>query len=105
VANDLIPVAEAEGRLTKAVHVRINASALDEDLLERLAHLFGDRPGKCDVYLHCVTPGQADVVIHATGACRVAATADLRIEVERILGEDALWFTGGNGLPRHSDEE
>jgi DNA polymerase-3 subunit alpha len=105
VANDILPIEQAEEQLTKAVHVRINTVGLDEELLDKLAHIFGDRPGRCDVYLHCVTPEQEDITVHATNACRVAASAALKEEVAQLLGEDALWFSGGNGLPRHEDEE
>ncbi len=104
VANDLVPIEDAENTLTRAVHVRI-ALGTDESALEQLAHLLGERPGKCDVYLHCMSPEQEDVTIHATSACRVAASPDLRAAVEQILGEDSLWFSGGNGLPRHDEEE
>jgi DNA polymerase-3 subunit alpha len=105
VANDLVPIEEAENQLTRAVHVRVSAVELDESVLEQLASLLGERPGKCDVYVHFITPEQDDITVHATNACRVEATPSLREEVEQLLGADSFWFSGGNGLPRHADEE
>ncbi len=101
VASDIIPIEEAASRLTKAVHIRLTTLGLDEALIERLAVVLGERPGKCDVYLHCVTPDHEDVTVHATSACKVAPSQELYDEIEQLLGEDTLWFSGGNGLPRH----
>lgn len=101
IAQDILPIDDAESKLTRAVHIRLATVGLDDVLLERLAEILGARPGKCDVYLHCVTPEHDDVTIHATDACKVAASAELSQQVEELLGEESLWFSGGNGLPRH----
>ena len=101
IASDFIPIDEAPDRLTRAVHIRLTTIGLDETLIEKLAEILGERPGKCDVYLHCVTPEHEDVTVHATSACKVAPTQELCEQVESLLGEDTLWFSGANGLPRH----
>jgi DNA polymerase III subunit alpha len=103
VAEDILSMDEVEGRLTRAVHVRLATTGLDESLVEQLAEALGSRPGRCDVYLHCITPERDDVTVHATSSCRVAPSPDLAMEVEKLLGPDCLWYSGGNGLPRHSD--
>lgn len=101
VAISAIPVDEAESQLTRAVHIRLHVAGLEPDIVDRLAELLGGEPGKCDVYLHCCTPDQEEITIHATSACKVAATDHLRQRVEELLGEESMWFSGGNGLPRH----
>jgi len=101
VASDLIPIEEAEELLTKAVHIRLQTLGLDAALLEQLARIIGERPGKCDVFLHCVTPEHADITVHATSACRVAPSPELRERVESLLGEDAVWYSGGDGSRAH----
>jgi DNA polymerase III subunit alpha len=101
LANDVIAIRDVEARLTKAVHIRLNTGGLDRQRLDRLAQILGDRPGPCDVYIHCITPAHEEVTIHATSACKVAASDKLKIEIAEILGEDALWCSGGNGLPMH----
>ncbi len=102
LANDVIGIRDVEARLTKAVHIRFNTSGVDKEILERVAHALGDRPGPCDVYLHCVTPQHDEITIHATSACKVAANDKLKEEIIAILGEDTLWCSGGNGLPVHN---
>ncbi len=101
IASDIVPIEEAEDKLTTAAHIRLTTIGLDDALLTKLANTLGARPGKCDVYLHCVTPEHDDVTIHATSACRVTASKALREEVERLLGEESVWYSGGNGLPTH----
>lgn len=101
IATDVIRIEDAEEKLTKAVHIRLTTVGLDASLIEKLAETLGERPGKCDVYLHCVTPSHEDVTVHATSACKVAPSKELYDAVERLLGEETLWFSGGNGLPRH----
>ena len=102
VATEIIPIEDAEKDLTTAVHIRVLTAGLDDVLLERLAELLGARPGRCDVYLHCVNTYRDEVTIHATGACRVAASRVLRAEVEDLLGEGSVWFSAGMGLPSHT---
>ena len=105
VASEIYPIEEAEQHLTKAVHVRLQMVKVDPSLLQRLAETLGAYPGKCDVYLHCVTTDRTEVTVHATSACRVSPSSEMRAKVVSLLGEDALWFAGGNGLPRHEYED
>ncbi len=102
LASDVLPVEDAESQLTKAVHIRLSTVGLEETLLNSLAEILGSAAGPCDVYLHCVTPDEGEVTVHATEACRVAPSAELQHQVEDLLGPGALWFSGGNGYPRHN---
>ncbi len=103
IALRIMPIEEAENELTKAVHVRVHTIGLDEPELNQLASVFGSAPGPCDVYIHCILPTQKEVTVHATDACRVRPSAQLRKQVESLLGEDTIWYSGGNGLPRHPE--
>jgi DNA polymerase III subunit alpha len=101
LAQRIVPIDEAERSFTKAVHVRLHTIGLDAPVLNQIAAVCGSEPGPCDVYIHCITPEHKDVTIHATDACRVRPSAKLREQIEELLGEDTIWFSGGNGLPRH----
>jgi DNA polymerase-3 subunit alpha len=101
LAVDILPTGEVEDRLTTAVHINLPGE-LDEAALTDLAGILGDSPGACDVYLHCLTEDAEEVTVHATSACRVAATPELRARVARLVGEDALWLSGDMGLVRHN---
>jgi len=97
VASDVLRIEDAEQQLTRVVHVRLRTVGVDETLLERLAQVLGACPGKCTVLLHCLTPEHEEVTVRATSACLVAATPQLRQEIEDLLGEDTVWFSGANG--------
>lgn len=101
VATDVLAIDDAEDKLTKAVHIALKCDGLEPGAVDRLAEILGARPGRCDVYLHCWTPEQGEVTVHATSACRVEQSDSLRREVEAVAGEDSMWYSGGNGLPRH----
>ncbi len=98
VASDVMAIEDAEKTLTRAVHVRLQTMGLDETLVEELAQILGRAPGRCDVFLHCMTPENSDVVIQATSVCKVAPTDSLREKVEQLLGMDTIWFAGANPL-------
>ncbi|MCC6144690.1 MAG: DNA polymerase III subunit alpha, partial [Candidatus Hydrogenedentes bacterium] len=101
IASEIMPIEEAERNLTRAIHIRMQTAGMDTTLLQSLAHILGAKPGRCDVYLHCLTPQRQEVVIHATNACRVTPSRALKSEVEALLGEETIWFSGGLGLPSH----
>lgn len=102
IAAGVVAIEDAEKHLTRAVHIRLHTVGVDQALLEHLAQILGERPGRCDVFLHCTTPGHDEITVHATAACRVTPSPALRKEVEALLGEDTLWFAGSNGLA-HDD--
>ncbi len=101
IVDSVVPIEQAADLLTKAVHIRMNTLGLERERVEELASVLGGHPGNCDVYLHCATPGAQEVTVHATAACTVAPSTQLVAQVEELFGEDALWFSAGNGYPRH----
>ena len=101
VANDLVPIDDAERTLTKAVHVRVHPPRQQIETLDKLALIMGSVPGPCDVYLHCGLADEGEVVIHAPNACRVSPTRQLHHAVEELMGQDTVFFSAGMRLPSH----
>ncbi len=105
IANDVLAIGDAEQRLVRAVHVRLDAIAAAEHglngTLDEVAGVLGAAQGPCDVYLHLGGHAQGDVVVHANQACRVAPSRNLKEQLELLLGEGNVWFSGGMGLPSH----
>ncbi len=97
IADDVFPADEAEKRLARAAHIRVNTVGLDDSLIQRLIDVLDAKPGRCDVFLHCVTPDRNEVTVRATPTCRVAPSPALRADIEAILGENTLWYSGPNG--------
>ena len=101
VANDLVPIDDAERQLSRAVHVRVHPPRQQIEVLDKLALILGSVPGSCDVYLHCGLADEGEVVVHAPNACRVSATRQLRYAVEELMGQDTVCFSAGMRLPSH----
>lgn len=98
LADDILPIDDAEERLARAVHIRLNTVGLEDALLHRIIDVLSTKPGRCDVFLHCPAPnGNGETTIQATSACRVAVSPELKREIEEILGEETVWYSGGNG--------
>ena len=97
LAEDVLPIEGSEEHLARAVHIRLNTVGLDDVLLERIVEVLSAKPGRCNVYLHCLTPDEGEVTVQATSACRVAVSPALKGEIENLLGENSLWYSGGNG--------
>ena len=102
VANAIVPIAEAEKHFAKAVHIRIPAFVVKNGEIERLTEILDQARGTCDVFLHCITPAEDEVIVHATSACRVSPSRNLRAAVEALLGEENYWCSSGAGLPTHA---
>ena len=102
IADDIMAIEEAAEKLTRAIHIRMNGGNEKKDeVISELAHLLGENPGACDVYLHCDTPDNHEVTVHATSSCMVAPSAQLKGKIEALLGTECMWYSAGNGLPRH----
>jgi len=98
IASDIFPLDEAEKTLSQEAHIRLNTVGLEESTVQRLAEILGSFPGKCDVYLHCITAERDEVVVKATNVCRVAPQPEMKKEVENLLGDNCLWFSANNRL-------
>jgi DNA polymerase-3 subunit alpha len=101
LADDIMLVEDSEKELTTAVHLTLDAASMDETILKRVAETLGNQSGPCDVYLHCKPSDKEEVTVHTHSAYSVEASPQLRTEIEAILGDDAMWYSGGNGLPQH----
>ncbi len=103
VANDIYSIDDTELYFTRALHVRLDAARQARgETVERVAKALGARPGNCDVFLHCHTNAQTEVVVLATRICRIAPSPELLREVEAILGPDSAWYSAGIGMPTHT---
>lgn len=101
IVDMVLPVEEAAERLARAVHVRLPAEELDQELAERVARVIDAHGGTGDVYLHFPLPDGSDAIIHATDACRVRPSRAVCKALEAILGAGSAWLGAGGGLPSH----
>jgi len=81
------PVEEAARPST--LHVRVDTARFGEEGLHRLREVLGERRGEQPVFLHLLSAGR-EVVLNARDL-RVAATPELRTELETIFGPGSVW--------------
>ncbi len=98
IATNVVKVEDAEKVFTRALHLRLDTASLSEDTVVRLAETLGAREGTCDVYLHCMLGNDAEVMVLATDICRVMPSAELKHEVEELIGEGNVWCAASSGL-------
>ncbi len=71
------------------LHVRVDTARFGEEGLHRLKEVLGRWRGEQSVFLHLLTAGR-EVVVNAR-ELRVAATAELRAELEELFGAGSVW--------------
>ncbi|MGH2398352.1 MAG: DNA polymerase III subunit alpha [bacterium] len=81
------PVEEAARPST--LHVRVDTARFGEEGLHRLRDVLGQRRGEQPVFLHLLSAGR-EVVLNARDL-RVAATPELRTELETLFGPGSVW--------------
>jgi len=72
-----------------ALHLRVDTAQLGEAGLHQLKELLARRRGDLPVFLHLLASGRE--VVMSGRDLRVAATAELQIEIEDLLGAGSVW--------------
>jgi len=104
VADTFFPIENAERRLTRAVHIRLPEKGFLPEQVEELANIMGDATGNCNLFLHYGDKGAKEVTIHATSACMVNPSPQLKNSVENLFGEGSYWCTAGFGHSSHNND-
>jgi DNA polymerase-3 subunit alpha len=90
LVDTLIPLVKAEETWTASVHLTLDVTRADRDVLLRLREVLGHYPGSCRTYLHLNSPGVAEAVLELPSGVHLKAGAALRREVSDLLGYAAL---------------
>ena len=90
VARELMPLEEVPRRLTKTVHVSVQALGLQEETLGQLKDVLSRHPGDRTVYLHIEEPGKPEVVILCEQCVGTGAPEVLERDVEELLGKGSV---------------
>jgi DNA polymerase-3 subunit alpha len=90
LADEVIPIAEAKERLTRAVHVRILTPGLERETLEQIGNLVKKHRGAAALYVHLVTPQHSEAVLKAGGGFQVRPAPEFLLGLEQLLGKEAV---------------
>lgn len=90
IVKEIMPLEEAQVRLTRAVHLHLNTVGSDEGMLKSVQQLVTLSPGDASVYLHLVTLHHGEAVLEASQAMRVKPTRELVTQLRALLGDEAV---------------
>ena len=85
--QELIPIAEAPARLTSAVKLTVQRTALNSQVVDDIKALCQRHRGDCAVLVEIVAPDQKRVLIKAGRELAVQPTEAFIAEVGRLIGE------------------
>jgi DNA polymerase III subunit alpha len=91
-ATDIIPLSEMTEKETKRVCFTLRAEGLERGNLESLREVILRYRGGCRASLRLVLPEECAVTIRLPDSYSVAAREDLSLEVESLLGYNAVSF-------------
>ncbi len=91
-ASEIIPLNEAQKKLTRKVHLKILVPGLEDETLDRLANTLREYKGECPVVLHLITPQQHEVMVSTGKQFAVTPSEGLISHLEGTLGKEVVYF-------------
>lgn len=92
IASSIQPLLAVNERETKTVNVRLNSVEIDPARLDSLKDIMLRHQGSCQTRLHIVLPDLCTAIVRLPRECSVAPTEGLSVEVENLLGYNAVTF-------------
>ncbi len=86
LVRDVMPLSQAEQKLTTALRVRVREAELSKDRLVALRDLLRAHAGDCAVYLHITIPGETETVLAVGGVRGVDPSQGLRRKIDTLFG-------------------
>ncbi|MFH1739315.1 MAG: DNA polymerase III subunit alpha [bacterium] len=96
-AERICTLEEAWTQFISRVHIRLQASGIDDHRLKSLGELLQQQGGRTPVTLHVAIPQIGEVLYEVGSEFHVRPGPDLKESVELLLDEESLWFTKSNG--------
>ena len=92
IAAGVCPIDQLHERQVEAVHVKLDAIDLDEQLVEELMKAVDAHRGNARLYFEVARPGVYSLVALAESALRVKASTGLTQKLESLLGPHRVQF-------------
>lgn len=92
IADRILPLAEYKNWGAKRIHITMNTTGLDLDILQEVRTLLGQYRGSCIVYLHLLFPNQEEVCISADERLRVSPDEEMLNRLELMVGADSVYL-------------
>ena len=90
IADQVVGMDKAEDTWTAAVHIHLDATQTDRDLIVRLREVLGKHQGGCQTFLHLVQKDVSETVLKLPETLRLRAGSALRRDVLALVGYNAV---------------
>jgi DNA polymerase-3 subunit alpha len=90
--DEVLSIDALKEKYITAVHVVLPQNVLDSLLLNTFKNICQGNKGDCTLFLHVKTQTYKDIVIQANPDTKVAPSDVFISEIERIAGENSIWF-------------
>ncbi len=92
IATKVLPLAEARGKLTRSVHVRMKTTGLQEPNVQRLHDLCSEYEGTCQLVLHLEGQGHGDISV-VSEKIRLSPEISCTKAISSLVGADNVWIS------------
>jgi len=100
IAEEIVPIEEAEEKFARACHISIMTAGLEEETLEKLARIASENEGRCKLFIHCSTSETREVTIESAVGKGLEPSLRVKEQIEDLMGEGSVWFSArSDALP------
>jgi DNA polymerase-3 subunit alpha len=90
--DEILTMDALRGKYITSVHVTLSQDTINESILKSLKDVCSGNKGECALFLHVKTPRYNEIVVQAHPDTKVAPTDVFIADMERIAGENSIWF-------------
>ena len=90
--DEILTIDALKEKYITSVHIILPQERVSESALRSLKDICNCNKGECTLFLHIKTPKYGDIVVQAHPDTKVAPTNALVANIERIAGENSIWF-------------
>ncbi|ETR74282.1 MAG: DNA polymerase III subunit alpha [Candidatus Magnetoglobus multicellularis str. Araruama] len=90
IADAIVPLEEAENTWSSGVHINLDLSRINADMLSDLYERIKDFNGTCKSFLHLVNPNETETIMALPKSLYVKPNAEMKRQINLFLGYDAV---------------
>jgi DNA polymerase-3 subunit alpha len=99
VAQQIIPIDQGAGKLTRAIELVLRSPGMEKELLEQLKELLAKFPGMTPIYLRLEIPREPSLRLKLAEGFHVEPRRELLEALGQLLGEEAVVLKRQLGRP------
>lgn len=90
IAEEIIPMDEAEKKFTKVISIDLLTAGLDLEMLKKLKEVLSRYPGQTPVHIHFRDPAGRRIILHSGEGFKVETGTPLFEQLEQLLGPNVI---------------